>query len=259
MKAINTVILAAGEGTRLRPYTLNRPKCMVEINGKQIIQYQLDVLQSQQIDSIAIVTGYLSDMLQPFGLKTYVNNRYNETNMVWSLFCAKQEFKGTLVVSYGDIVYSKNIINDLIQSPHDISVVVDRKWASYWRERFSDPLDDAEILQCDQQGRIINIGQKPKTLNDIEGQYIGLMKFSEKGQKILQDTFKIAQKNGKLGNLPVEKAYMTDLLQAIIDNGHDIWPVNIEGGWIEIDTVKDLNSKITLNRLEEIIISCTSK
>jgi len=253
MKAINVIILAAGEGTRLRPYTLDRPKCMVEIKGKQIIQYQLDVLQSQQINSIAIVTGYLANMLQDFGLKTYFNDRYNDTNMVWSLFCASQEFKETLIVSYGDIVYSKKILKDLILSPYDISVVVDRKWETYWRARFNDPLEDAETLQCDQQGRIVNIGQKPKTLDDIEGQYIGLMKFSENGQKILKDTFKIAQKNGKIGNLPVEKAYMTDILQSIINNGNDIWPVNIEGGWIEVDTVNDLNSNITHNRLDKII------
>jgi choline kinase len=242
------IILVAGEGTRFRPYTLDRPKCLVEVNGKGLLDYQLDVLRNQHIEPIVLVTGYLADKLQHYRLRTYFNERYADTNMVWTLFCAESEMTGEVIVSYGDIVYSKEVLHALIQSPHDIAVVIDREWETYWCERFTNLMDDAETLKIDQQGKIVEIGQSPKTLDDIEGQYIGLMKFTEKGLSILRAAFA----SGSLGEKTAEKAYMTDILQAIIKAGHDVWPVFIEGDWIEIDTVNDLNLEITKQRLKKI-------
>jgi len=245
MKAI---ILAAGEGSRLRPFTLDRPKCLVEINGKALLDYQLDVLNSQGIDNIILVKGYLSDSLDRPGVKSYVNTRYAETNMLWTLFCARGEMEGDVIASYGDIAYSRETLEALILSPHDISVVVDLAWAEYWRLRYANPLDDAESLKIDDRGRIVDIGQPPEALEAIQGQYIGLMKFTEAGLKILKYAFDNMQ-YGSLQGTPPEKAYMTDILHAIIRAGYDIWPVFIEGGWVEVDTVTDLNLPITRKRL----------
>ena len=134
--------MAAGEGTRLRPYTLDRPKCMVEIDGVSLIDRQLEVLKSEGIDDIVIIGGYKSEMLKRFDIKLKVNARYFETNMVWTLFSAEEELEGDVIVSYGDIVYSKNILNALIKSKADIAVTIDKKWEGYWRERNENPLDD---------------------------------------------------------------------------------------------------------------------
>ena len=113
-------------------------------------------------------------------------------------------------------------------------------------------IDVAETLKIGQDGRITEIGQAPNNLGEIEGQYIGLMKFSEKGLFIIKELFKKAISIGRLGTKRPEKAYMTDLLQAAIDEGHEVWPVLIEGDWVEIDTVNDLNLEITLERLGKI-------
>ena len=138
-KNLKVIILAAGEGTRLRPYTLDRPKCMVEIESVSLIDRQLEVLQSEGIDDIVIIGGYKSEMLKRGGIKLKVNARYFETNMVWTLFSAEEELEGDVIVSYGDIVYSKNILKALIKSKADIAVTVDKKWESYWRERNENP------------------------------------------------------------------------------------------------------------------------
>ena len=140
----------------------------------------------------------------------------------------------------------------MLKSTADIAVTIDKDWESYWRARNDDPLDDAETLKIGKDGLIIEIGQKPKSLNEIEGQYMGLMKFSAAGIRQIKSVYHAAIKSGKLLGKPTENAYMTDLLQAIIHSGQSISSVPIKGDWIEVDTVDDLQSDVTLSRLNVI-------
>lgn len=249
---MKSIILAAGEGTRLRPYTLSRPKCLVEVDGKSLLDRQLEILKSAGVTDNVVIGGYLADQLKDKGSRFYLNSRYDETNMVWTLFCAEEELDSELIVTYGDIVYSKEVLQSLLKSDADISLTIDLDWQQYWEDRLEDPLDDAETLKLDDDGMILEVGQKPKSLDEIEGQYMGLMKFSLKGLRVLKEIFYQGKKDGKIGSKPVENAYMTDLLQAIINSGTKIQSVPVHGGWIEIDTVDDLESDVTLSRLEKI-------
>jgi len=251
-KNLKVIILAAGEGTRLRPYTLDRPKCMVEIDGVSLIDRQLEVLKSEGIDDIVIIGGYKSEMLKRGGIKLKVNARYFETNMVWTLFSAEEELEGDVIVSYGDIVYSKNILKALINSKADIAVTIDKKWEGYWRERNENPLDDAETLKLRKDGTISEIGQKPSSLEEIEGQYMGLMKFSSEGVRQIKSAFHSALESGKLLGKEVENSYMTDLLQFIVSIGGKVASVQIDEDWVEVDTVEDLHAPITLERVKRI-------
>ena len=251
-KNLKVVILAAGEGTRLRPYTLDRPKCMVEIDGVSLIDRQLEVLKSEGIDDIVIIGGYKSEMLKRGDIKLKVNARYFETNMVWTLFSAEEELEGDIIVSYGDIVYSKNILKALIKSKADIAVTIDKKWEGYWRERNENPLDDAETLKLRKDGTISEIGQKPSSLEEIEGQYMGLMKFSSEGVRQIKSAFHSALESGKLLGKEVENSYMTDLLQFIVSIGGKVASVQIDEDWVEVDTVEDLHAPITLERVKRI-------
>jgi choline kinase len=251
-KKIKVILLVAGEGKRLRPFTLDRPKCMVEIDGVSLIDRQLAVLKSEGLNNIVMIGGYKLEMLSRDGVKFKNNPRYFETNMVWTLFCAEDELEGDVIVSYGDIVYSRNILKALLKSTADIAVTIDKDWESYWRDRNDNPLDDAETLKLREDGTIFEIGQKPKSLDEIEGQYMGLMKFSAEGLRQIKEVFHVALKSGKLLDKPTENAYMTDLLQAVIDYGKPISSVPIAGNWIEVDTVDDLESNITASRLKII-------
>lgn len=249
---MKVIILAAGEGTRLRPYTLDRPKCMVEIDGKSLIDRQLEILAKEEISPVILIGGYRAEMLPRSGVALKINPQYAQTNMVTTLFCAESELNGELLVSYGDIVYSRDILHALVLSNADIAVTIDLDWEKYWRARNENPLDDAETLKLDKDGYIVEIGQTPKSLSEIEGQYMGLMKFSRDGVKNLKEVYKVASKTGRIRGKPLKKAYMTDLLQALIDSGVRIKSVPINGGWIEVDTVGDLESKITRSRLSQI-------
>jgi L-glutamine-phosphate cytidylyltransferase len=246
------IILAAGEGTRLRPYTLERPKCLVEVDGRSLLDRQVDVLHVEGVESIVVVGGYMAGTLARPGIELRINPRYADTNMVWTAFCVEQELVGDVVLAYGDIVYSRQVLQALLQSTADIAVTIDLDWEGYWRARNDDPLLDAETLKLAADGRILELGKKPTGLADIQGQYMGLMKFTDTGTAVLKRVFNEGREGGVLGGKTVEKAYMTDLLQAVIDAGYSIYSVPVHGGWVEVDTVSDLHAAITKSRLATI-------
>ncbi len=234
-------ILAAGSGSRLHPYTENAPKGLTELGGETLIGRQIDTLRAVGIDDIVIITGYLSEMLALPGTRQVNNERWAKTNMVESLFCAEPLFSDDILVSYSDIVYEPRVLEALLSSAHDISVVVDRKWRTYWELRFDDPLSDAESLSLNNEGCITGIGAPVTDISVIEAQYIGLMRFSRGGIDVLKRT------RGLLGNVdrdwmavrPLEMAYMTDLLMEMILRGEKVHAVPVDSGWLEIDTVQD--------------------
>jgi choline kinase len=199
-----------------------------------------------------VVGGYRANMLQRPGIRVQTNPRYAETNMVWTLFCAEEELVGEVILAYGDIVYSRRVLRALLDCRADIAVTIDLDWKAYWEARSEDPISDAETLKLAPDGRLLEIGQKPKSLAEVQGQYMGLMKFSAAGLTHLKKVFHDARHAGTLRGKPVEKAYMTDLLQAMIDAGLRLDAVPVHGEWVEVDTVRDLESEVTRRRLAAI-------
>ncbi len=228
------VILAAGKGERLRPLTDERPKCLVDVAGKSLLDWQLDAALRAGIRDVAIVTGHRAERLPERGVRRYHNPAYAETNMVETLRCAKPELCDDAIVSYGDILYEDVVLRSLLASAHPIAVVVDLGWLSYWQARFEDPLRDAETLRLSGGGRILEIGRRPAELSQIEGQYIGLMRFRAEGLTHLDAVYAEMARRG-----PVAQMYMTDLLQAVIDAGHPVQAVPVRRRWLEIDSIAD--------------------
>ena len=104
---MNAIILAAGKGERLRPLTENKPKCLVSLFGKTLLEWQIETFQNQGINDITIVTGYKSDLIKYPEIKKIQNKNYDSTNMVETLFCAQNELKESTIVSYGDILFNE--------------------------------------------------------------------------------------------------------------------------------------------------------
>ena len=125
---MRAIILAAGEGKRLRPLTNNIPKCMVKLFGKSILEHQIMTLRSCGINDISVVTGYCKDHVDFPGIKYYHNENFDSTNMVETLFCAKEKFCDSVIVSYGDIIFQSTVLKKLINSVYDTSIVIDNHW-----------------------------------------------------------------------------------------------------------------------------------
>jgi choline kinase len=247
MNNLKVIILAAGQGERLRPLTENIPKCMVNFLGKSILERQIDIFQNLGINDISVVAGYCADKVNLDNITKFENKNFMTTNMVESLFTAEEKLDDSVIVSYGDIIFEPSIIQNLIDSRHDISVVVDKNWRDLWNVRFENPLDDAESLVLDKNELILELGQKVDSIDNIQGQFIGLMKFQNDGIIDIINFYKkmklIANSstNPLNPNLPFEKSFMTDFLQGLIQNNQKLNAIIIKNGWLEIDSLKDYN------------------
>ena len=237
------IIVAAGQGTRLRPLTNDKPKCMVEYNSKPIINYILEVAKECNIQDIAIVNGYKKEVLENHlrdkNITFFTNHNFDTTNMVSTLFKAKEFMNDDIIISYADIIYKKEILDKLINSQDNFSVVVDEGWKELWSLRMENPLDDAETLKV-QDGNIVELGKKPNSYSEIEGQYIGLMKISKSAIPKVIKYYESLDKDMLYDGQDYDNMYMTSLIQMIIDNLMDVKPIFINAGWIEIDSVEDL-------------------
>ena len=244
--AMRMIILAAGQGTRLRPLTDDRPKCLVELAGRPLLRWQIEAARAVGIDDIVAIGGYRIGQLDGYGVRIVPNPAFASTNMVRTLFCARRLFGDGFVMSYGDIVYTPAVLGAVARDDHPISVSVDRQWRSYWEQRFDDPLSDAETLALDEDGCIRDIGRKAKRIEEIEAQYIGLAAFRGVGVAALNAAYDAAcaEENANRkpfgGTRSMDQLYMTDLLQGLIRRGDQLAAVPVDGGWMEIDTPRDL-------------------
>ena len=249
---MKVIILAAGQGTRLRPLTANVPKCMVKVNGKPIIDYQLEVMLRAGIkpSDIVVVAGYQSQAIKEKFAYTEIqiveNLDYMSTNMVYSLMQAREFFADDVIISYGDIIYGDDVFRKILDTKHEAAVIIDDGWQSYWEARGENPLEDAETLKYTPDDVLTEIGQKTDDLAEIMSQYIGLMRFRGKGLAELLEVVAEAQRRSERGqplwrtSRTYQAMYMTDLLQGLIDSGSVLYGEHIQRGWYEVDNYSDL-------------------
>lgn len=239
---MKVIILAAGQGTRLRPLTNDRPKCMVKLNEKPLIQYQLDLFKEFAINDINVVTGYLEEKIDFKNITKYYNPDYATTNMLYTLFCANELFDGSddILISYGDIIYNSDVLTRIMDSKEKVNVVVDKDWKDYWQARMDNPLEDAETLKIDNNGNIKELGKKAISYDDIEGQYIGLIKLRKDFVIDFKNYYENLDKTLVYDGKDYNNMYMTSFLQLITDNLEPLKPVYIYNGWMEVDAPSDL-------------------
>jgi choline kinase len=236
------LILAAGQGTRLRPLTDNLPKCLVPFCGKSLLHRQIETLNACGVGEIYVATGFCSQEIEVLGYPTFHNPKFDSTNMVESMIAARSLFEGgdDLIVAYGDIIYEQKNLKQMLECEEAVSLMIDKNWEALWSLRFEDPLDDAETLKMDSDGYVVELGNKPEVVSEIEGQYTGLIKI--RGDKLLDILafYDSIRSSSPMSTRELDNMYMTTFLQMIIDSGTRIKAVEVSNGWLEIDSVQDL-------------------
>jgi L-glutamine-phosphate cytidylyltransferase len=232
---MRAVILAAGRGSRMSTLTEDRPKCLVELDHKPLIQRQISALRGGGVSTIGIVRGYLGKMIDIPDVTYFENPRWGETNMVMSLVAAATWLQSdSVVISYADIFYGRDVVRALADASGDLAVTYDRNWRSLWAGRFDDPLSDAETFRTDARGNLIATGKRAKQIEEIEGQYMGLLKFTPQAWRAVEGV--LAGVDAKTR----DAMDMTTLLSALLDTGFPIRTVGISRQWGEIDSSSDL-------------------
>lgn len=252
MKAI---IIAAGMGLRMKPFTDDTPKCMLKFNDKTLLRHQIDTLRKAGIKDIIVVKGYREEKINYKDVTYYMNNDYRNNNILHSLFCAEREMDGEFVAVYSDIIYDKDILEKLMADRRDISVAVDTDWLKCYGGRAGHPIDEAECVMFDADKKVVKIGKKLPNKDRCHGEFIGIMKCSKLGADIYRTHFNRLRKthSGKPFHETTvfEKAYLTDMIQDLTISGIPVFCVTVEGGWREIDTVEDYEKLLAGFSLKE--------
>lgn len=235
---MRAIILAAGRGSRMKDLTDERPKCFVELRGRALLDWQLDALRKAAVIDIAVVTGYRRELLAGRGLTEFHNPRWAETNMVSSLACADAWLSaGPCIVSYSDIFYGSSAVKALMASGANLAVTYDPHWRAVWEKRFGDPLVDAETFRLNPDGTLAEIGNKPKSVEEIQGQYMGLLRFTPAGWAEVQRV------RSELTDAARDRIHMTGTLQKVLDAGRmPVGALPTEGPWGEVDSIEDLEA-----------------
>jgi len=240
---MKVIIIAAGSSTRLAKETSDIPKGLLKINGKSIIEIQLELFQKNQLSDITIITG-----AQKFKLENvhYIQDyKFQDHDVLGSLMVAKSIINDDILTSYSDIIFEEKILKSMTEFSGDVGIAVDLDWEKNYVDRDQHPkseadnvlINDNEILEIRK-----NISECKK--NEKIGEFLGLMKLSKKGSRVFLEKYSELEMShkGKFHNaLSLEKAYLTDMLQELIDSGIRISPIYISGKWCEVDTPQDLD------------------
>jgi choline kinase len=258
MKAI---ILAAGQGSRLKKYTHNMPKGMLDFLGKTLIERQIELFREVGINEIIIIKGYAEEKINYNNVKYYINRDYSTTNMVYSMLLAREEFSVDIIVSYSDIIFEKEMLLQLINNKREFSLVVDDNWKSYWTLRYGNTDFDIEGLSINSQNEIISVGSENPEPSEIDSRFVGLLKFKSSALEKIVSVYErnynyFIDKPWKNSGESIIKAYMTDLIQALIDNGQSVYAERYNNGWLEFDTNEDYEKALQWskeNKLKQLI------
>ena len=237
------IIIAAGWSTRLGNETLDIPKGLLKITKKSIIEMQLDLFQEDHLSDITIITGPNKDKFK-FKNVNYIQNKDSKNQEVLcSLMKSKSIMNDEVLTSYSDIIFDASIFRSMLDFKGDIGIAVDLNWEKNYVNRTQHPKSEADNVLIENH-KILKIKKniKSKSTQNL-GEFLGLMKLSKKGAKIFIEKFNYLIKfhAGKFHNAPsIKKAYLTDMLQELIDSGVVVKPIIINDEWYEIDTLQDL-------------------
>ena len=249
------IIIAAGFEEALLPLTEDRPKAMLEIKGQTILERQIHALNECGVKDVVVVRGYRKEQINLPNVRYYDNDRFRDTGEVVSLFLAEPEMSERFLFLYSDIIFDPAILEKLLKSQADVSIVVDRAWNDHLHtpEEMRTKKPDLVVThQPPQTGYRFLPAAEGTTLTRIgchlspdaaDGEFIGLAMFSEEGTRLLRTVYQQSYQRFQGRSFheaeSLEKAAFTDILQEIVDRGGAVACVDIYKGWLEIDTFED--------------------
>ena len=192
---MNAIIIAGGKSTRIRPLSNEIPKTMIEVYGKSILERQIEVFQRCGISDITAVTGYHSEKINLPNINCIKNEEYKTTNVNEGLFCAKAKLNDSVIITYGDIIFEYEVLEQILNFKGDIGVVIDLDWEKQYTGKFGRPISEADNVIMNKK-QILKISKNLTKKDDlILAESIGIFKLSKSGAKILLDRYNHLKKS----------------------------------------------------------------
>jgi phosphoenolpyruvate phosphomutase len=246
-EAPRAVILAAGFEPQLMPLIQDRPKAMLDVKGRSILERQVAALGAFGVRDVTVVRGYKKEQVVVPGVRYVDNDRYRETGELHSLFSASQAIEGPFVVLYGDILFEPTILERLLRTRADVAVVVDRAFHDAQQAGIvpaggpfdlvvtETPSNGRRFVAPEGGSRVLRIGPDVPAA-EAHGEFIGMALFSARGAESLRAVHAELQTERAEG---LERASITQILQALVDRGETVTAVDVHKGWMEVDSFED--------------------
>ena len=232
------IVLAAGRGDELGELTKDRPKCMVPIAGKPILGHIFDAYRSANVRDLVVVRGFAKEKVDLPGASYVDNDAHATTGELASLACAKASLDGPCLVSYGDVLFKKYVLDELLDAEGDFVVAVD----SLPGEDRRPPNRRADWAICSEPHSrktvlgdvaLRDMASSPDTPG-ITGEWTGLLKLSADGAKAVRQMLET------LPAAELAKLSIPDLLRRLVKDGRSVRVVYSRGGWLDVDTLADV-------------------
>lgn len=241
---LQPIIIGAGRGSRLMPYTRDMPKCFAEVGGRRILDWALHAFGRNGLPAPVFIGGYCIDVVRDAypGLVFRHNEKWAHNNVLASLFHAEDCMGAGFICSYADILYKPDVVRAALAHPADIVLGVDTHWRARYEDRSQHPEDDAEKVRlAGDRVTAIHRGIPPA---EAHGEFIGVARFNRSGATALRQAYHgVRERVGDDGTFRdgriFRKAYLIELLQHMIEQGVAVHCVQTAGDYLEIDTQED--------------------
>jgi phosphoenolpyruvate phosphomutase len=235
----HAIVLAASRGNALYELTHDRPKVMLNIGGKPLLRRLVDEFKKQQINQITVVAGYRAETIDTTGIRLCINKKYETTGELNSLLCARTDFHTNMIITYGDLLFRGYILQDLLDAPGDIVIVVD----SSAETRISGSPDYAYCSRYDDRalfGQDVLLRhvaeQAAVELGKPAGRWIGMLRIQGHGLNWLDDALTELQQQENFAQFTIP-----DLLNYMVGKGHPVHVQYIHGHWLDVNTIEDID------------------
>ncbi len=227
------VILAASRGAGLEALTEDRPKTMIDVRGKPLLQRLVDTLAAAGIADVTVVRGYRKAAVALPGVRTVDNDDFATTNEAASLARAAPRLLGDSVIVYGDVLFRRSVLEGMMSVPGDIVLAVDPATA----RPGADPRD---LVATDRAYAPTDMDEQPPVLTSIangaapDGEWIGLLRATAKGSALIRAELDAMAHDGTIAT-----ADMPALIARIAAH-HPVSVHYVTGHWLDVDTALDL-------------------
>ncbi len=257
---VKAVIIAAGAPQNqesLMPLLKDTPVAMLDINGKPLLQKNIETLSMAGVGDITVIAGYRKEKINLEGISIIENKDYEKKGILHSLMLAENKFDGKTLFCYGDILFEKFLVGKILDLEDNIVVVVDSTFKKFnTRNKKLDlvitkekPALTSRLVGTNKLKTIVEIGPDIPE-NAAAYEFIGMTLFSSKGMEILKNEY--ARAKNKYRDCPFhksksfERASFTDMIQELIDRGITVSALEVNSGWMELHTFENYKQACAL-------------
>jgi phosphoenolpyruvate phosphomutase len=238
----HAIVIAASRGAKLGELTEDRPKCMIDIRGRPLLRRLVSTLKKGGVREVTVVRGYRKEAINLPSIEIVDNDDYATTGEAASLACALPKIEGNCIVSYGDILFRRYILDALLAARSDIVLAVDALAAGRNYEDYDRAVD---LVSCSRRftGNYL-LESEPVSLTrigndlppgEVDGEWIGLARLSPRGSELVRGEIEAMRAEGVLGT-----SSLPDLFARLLAKGQAVSVIYIAGNWLDVDDIFDL-------------------